>query len=107
MKMNITPTCALKCAFLLVLAVLLPATGQAQLVVDCTGNTPGAFPSINAALPSAGAGTAIFVVAGPCNESLQLAGSTDLFIGTYNGSPSVAINGASMSLTRTACIFTV
>jgi len=94
MKMNITLTCALKCAFLLVLAVLLPATGQAQLVVDCTGNTPGAFPSINAALPSAGAGTAIFVVAGPCNESLQLAGSTDLFIGTYNGSPSVAINGS-------------
>lgn len=52
----------------------LSVMGQAQLVVDCTGATPGAFPSINAALPSAGAGTAIFVVAGPCNESLQLAG---------------------------------
>jgi len=94
MKINITSVCALKFLFLMVLAVLLPATGQAQLVVDCTGATPGAFPSINAALPSAGAGTAIFVVAGPCNESLQLAGWTDLFIGTYNGSPSVAIKGS-------------
>src|SRR5215475_14374968 len=94
MKINITSVCALKCLFLMVLAVLLPATGQAQLVEDCTGATPGAFPSINAALPSAGAGTAIFVVAGPCNESLQLSGWTDLFIGTYNGSPSVAINGS-------------
>ena len=73
--------------------LFLSAVGQAQLVVDCTGATPGAFPSINAALPSAGAGTAIFVIAGPCNESLQLAGWTDLFIGTYNGYPNVAING--------------
>ena len=73
--------------------LFLSVMGQAQLVVDCTGATPGAFPSINAALPSAGAGTAIFVVAGPCNESLQLAGWTDLFIGTYNGYPNVAING--------------
>src|SRR5215471_16596139 len=93
MKINITSVCALKCLFLMVLAVLLPATGQAQLVVDCTGATPGAFPSINAALPSAGVGTAIFVVAGPCNESLQLAGQLDLFIGTYYGYPNVTLNG--------------
>jgi Right handed beta helix region len=83
-----------KCLFLLALAVLVPAISHAQLVVDCTGTTPGAFPSINAALPSAGAGTAIFVVGGPCNESLQLAGWTDLFIGTYNGYPNVALNGS-------------
>lgn len=83
-----------KCVFLLALAALVPAISHAQLVVDCTGTTPGTFPSINAALPNAGAGTAIFVVAGPCNENLQLAGWTDLFIGTYNGYPSVAINGS-------------
>lgn len=85
---------ARKCIFLLVFAVLFPAVGRAQLVVDCTGATPGSFNSINAALPSAGIGTAIFVVAGPCNESLQLAGQTDLFIGTYYGFPNVAINGS-------------
>lgn len=80
-------------ALFLAFAVLFPAVSRAQLVVDCTGATPGAFTSINAALPSAGPGTAIFLVAGPCNESLQLAGWTDLFIGTYYGYPNVAING--------------
>ena len=75
------------------LAIVLPGLAKAQLVVDCTGATPGAFPSINAALPSAGVGTAIFVVGGPCNENLQLAGQIDLFIGTYYGSPNVTLNG--------------
>jgi hypothetical protein len=86
----------LRAQFYLVVAILalfLPPASKAQLVVDCSGTTPGAFTSINAALPSAGAGTAIFVVAGPCNESLQLAGQLDLFIGTYYGYPNVAVNG--------------
>ena len=83
-----------RCFLVLALAFLFPALGRAQLVVDCTGATPGAFPSINAALPSASTGTAIYVVAGPCDESLQLAGWTDLFIGTYYGSPHVALNGS-------------
>lgn len=79
--------------FAMLFAAALPGFAKAQLVVDCTGATPGAFPSINAALPSAGVGTAIFVVAGPCNESLQLAGQLDLFIGTYYGYPNVTLNG--------------
>jgi hypothetical protein len=82
-------------SFLLIvgLMAIFPTVGGAQLVVDCTGATPGAFPSINSALPSAGVGTAIFVVAGPCNENVQLAGQIDLFIGTYYGSPNVTLNG--------------
>lgn len=82
--------------FLLVLAlgVFFPAVSRAQLVVDCTGVTPGTFPSINAALGASGPGTAIFVVAGPCNENLNLAGQLDLFIGTYDGFPHVALNGS-------------
>src|ERR1700758_2922340 len=68
----------------LALGMLFPVVGRAQLVVDCTGVTPGA----------SGPGTAIFVVAGPCNESLQLTGWTNLFIGTYYGYPNVAINGS-------------
>jgi hypothetical protein len=81
------------CLFLLVAGLLLPKPGRAQLVVDCTGATPGAFPNINAALSASGLGTAIFVVAGPCTEDLQIAGATDLFIGTYYGQPNVALNG--------------
>src|SRR5215467_7675500 len=79
--------------FAMLFAAALPGLANAQLVVDCTGATPGAFPSINSALGSAGVGTAIFVVAGPCNESLQLAGQLDLFIGTYYGTPNVTLNG--------------
>lgn len=79
--------------FALLLGALLPGLAKAQLVVDCTGVTPGTFPSISAALGSSGPGTAIFVVAGPCNETLYLAGQTDLFIGTFYGYPNVAING--------------
>jgi hypothetical protein len=77
----------------LVLGMLFPTASKAQLVVDCTGATPGTFPTITSALGASGAGTAIFVVAGPCNEDLQLAGQIDLFIGTYAGSPNVALNG--------------
>lgn len=78
----------------LALGMLFPVAGRAQLVVDCTGATPGAFSSINSALGASGPGTAIFVVAGPCTESLQLTGWTNLFIGTYYGYPNVAINGS-------------
>jgi hypothetical protein len=79
--------------FGLLLAVILPGNVKAQLVVDCTGATPGTFPSINAALPSAAAGTFIIILAGPCNESVQLSGYKNLFLGTYYGFPNVAING--------------
>jgi len=80
--------------FILALAVLFPAVSRAQLVVDCTGATPGAFPTINSALAASGPGYAIFVVGGPCNENLYLAGQLDLFIGTYDGFPHVALNGS-------------
>jgi hypothetical protein len=33
---------------ILAFAACLPAASRAQLVVDCTGGTPGAFTSINA-----------------------------------------------------------
>lgn len=83
----------MKKLFLLLLVMVFPAVGRAQLLVDCTGATSGTFTSINAALATASPGTNIFVVAGPCNENLRLSGWTNLFIGTYYGSPNVAING--------------
>jgi hypothetical protein len=82
------------CLVVLALAVFFPATSRAQVVVDCTGATLGAFNTISSAVGSAGPGTAIFVIAGPCNENLYLAGQQNLFIGTYYGYPNVAINGS-------------
>src|ERR1700745_1340086 len=76
---------------ILAFAVCLPAASRAQLVVDCTGATPGAFTSINAALPSVGPGAAIFVT-GPCTEDVHLADQTNLFIGGWYGTR-VTLNG--------------
>jgi len=78
-------------ALVLAFAVCLPAASRAQLVVDCTNGTPGAFTSINAALPSAGPGTAIFVT-GPCTEDVHLAGQSNLFLGGWYGTR-VTLNG--------------
>ncbi len=82
------------CLVVLALAVFFPGASRAQLVVDCTGATLGAFNTISSAVGSAKPGTAIFVIAGPCNENLYLAGQQNLFIGTYYGYPNVAINGS-------------
>jgi hypothetical protein len=76
---------------ILAFAACLPAASRGQLVVDCTGATPGAYTSINAALPSAGPGTAIFIT-GPCTEDVSLAGQTNLFIGAWYGTRAT-VNG--------------
>jgi Right handed beta helix region len=80
-----------RCVLLLAFAVCLPAASRAQLVVDCTGGTPGAFTSINAALPSAGPGAFIFVT-GPCNEDVNLWNQTNIFLGAWYGTRA-SVNG--------------
>ncbi len=79
------------CFLLLAFAVCFPAASRAQLVVDCTGATPGAFTTINAALPSAGPGTFILVT-GPCTEDVALANQTNLFLGAWYGTRAT-VNG--------------
>jgi hypothetical protein len=76
--------------WMLGLALLYPAASHAQ-IVDCTGADPNAFPSINAAVATAGPGSAILVT-GPCTEDLSLAGKTNLFIGAWYGQR-VTLNG--------------
>jgi hypothetical protein len=80
-----------RCFLLLTFAVYFPAASRAQLVVDCTGATPGAFTTINAALPSAGPGTFILVT-GPCTEDVALANQTNLFLGAWYGTRAT-VNG--------------
>lgn len=57
---------------------------HAQLVVDCTGSDPTAYPSINAALPNATSGSFI-VVTGPCNENVSLYGINGINLGAWWG----------------------
>ena len=69
-----------------------PGALRAQFLnVDCSGTNPYAYPSINAALPSAGPG-AFILVTGTCNESVSLYGQNALNLGAYFGG-SAQING--------------
>ena len=64
---------------------------QNFLTVDCTGATPGAYTSIQAAVYSATPGTFILVT-GPCNENVSIYAQTYLNLGAYYGQ-SATING--------------
>jgi hypothetical protein len=77
---------------LLLLFLFSPAGLRAQyLIVDCTGATPGAYPTINAAVPNATPGSFILVT-GPCTETVFLNGLSNLNLGAYYGQ-TANING--------------
>jgi hypothetical protein len=94
--MNAYRNLLLKALRVLVPGILLllcsPGALRAQfLFVDCSGTNPYAYPSINAALPSAGPG-AFILVTGTCNESLFLYGQNALNLGAFFGQ-TATING--------------
>jgi Right handed beta helix region len=64
--------------------VFSPLLLRAQLIVDCSGGTPGTFPSINAALTNATPGSSMLVT-GTCNESVFLQGLNGLNLGAWWG----------------------
>jgi hypothetical protein len=74
---------------LLIAAVLLfcsfgiasRAGAQTQLVVDCSGSNPGAYPSIGSALAAIGNDVFIFVYPGTCYEDVSISGGRNVFIG--------------------------
>jgi hypothetical protein len=69
-------------ALAIIAVAVTPAFGQ--VIVDCTGATPGAFTSINAALSVAGPGSAVLVT-GPCTENVYVSGKSNLFLGSWWG----------------------
>jgi len=75
---------------------------HAQSIVDCTGSTPGAYTSINAALQNAAPGSSILIT-GPCNENVSLYGVTGINLGAWWGQTAV-ING-SLSITNSTSIY--
>ena len=74
----------------ILLLSLLPATAfAAGAVVDCTGATPGAFTSINAAIASLpAAGPNSISVVGTCHENVAFFGLSDL---TIFGNPTATV----------------
>ncbi len=79
--------------FMLVLAVVgfYPVISRAQINVDCTGSTPGAFTSINAALVASGPWSTILVT-GPCTEDVYVSGANSLYLGSWWGQ-TATLNG--------------
>src|SRR5690348_10522698 len=68
-----------------------PTEAVAQYVVDCTGNTPGAYTSINSVLPLLSDGSAVRIT-GPCTENVTINGLDKLQIGAPWGQTAV-LNG--------------
>ncbi len=71
--------------------LLTPTRAFAQYVVDCTGNTPGAFTSINSVLPLLSNGAAVRIT-GPCTENVTITGLANLNIGAAYGQ-TATLNG--------------
>jgi len=74
---------------LLIAAVLLfcscgmATRAGAQIFVDCSGNTPGTYTSINSALAATGNDTYILVYPGTCYETVYISGMRNIFIGAF------------------------
>ena len=77
---------------LVCLLLLLPASlAFAQnVIVDCSGATPGAFTSLNLALISSPDKTG-FLVSGTCTENVNIGSRTSL---TFSGNPTATIQAA-------------
>jgi len=88
------------------LLLFSPGATRAQqfLIVDCTGANPGAFPSINAALPNATPGTFILVT-GPCNEYVNLNQVRDLNLGAFYGQTAVVNGGIAINNSENVTLY--
>jgi hypothetical protein len=64
--------------------LVVPTVLSAQLLVDCSGADPNAFPNINSAIPYATPGSSI-IVSGTCNENVTLQGQSGLNLGAWWG----------------------
>jgi hypothetical protein len=90
---------------LLLLFLFCPRGIRAQyLIVDCTGATPYAYPSINAALPNATPGSFILVT-GPCTENVSLSGVSSLSLGAYYGLTATLNGGISISNSQNVMLY--
>jgi len=83
---------ALACIAGLACATVCARAG-AQIKVDCTGKTAGAFTTITAALKTAPVAGATIVVTGPCTENVSISGLFDLGLGAAVGK-SVKLTGS-------------
>jgi hypothetical protein len=90
---------------LLLLLLFCPTETRGQyLIVDCTGATPGAYSSINAALPNATPGSFILVT-GPCTENVSLTGVSAVSLGAYYGLTATVNGGITVSNSQNVMLY--
>lgn len=63
------------------LILLISPRARGQFLVDCSGNTPDAYSTINSVLPLLSDGAAVRI-SGPCTENVTINGLRNLWIGT-------------------------
>ncbi len=71
--------------------LLTPTRAFGQYIVDCTGNTPGAYTAINSVVPLLTNGSVVRIT-GPCTENVKITGLANLNIGAPFGQ-SATLNG--------------
>jgi hypothetical protein len=84
----------------LMLCLFLPAAMHGQMNVDCTGGTPGAYSTINAALANVTGPGASILVSGPCNENVALNNMYNLNLGAYWGQTFSLTGGVSITASQ-------
>jgi hypothetical protein len=92
---------------LAVLALILffPAGAHAQMMVDCSGATPNAYPTINAALANVtGPGTTI-LVSGTCTENVYLNGVFNLSLGAWWGQTATIVGGVTVNTSNSVYLY--
>lgn len=83
--MRLTRSAAIPALVLASVAMLLaPARAFGQLIVDCSGNTPGAYTSIHSVLPYLTDWSNV-QVSGTCQESVWIGGVNNVTIGAAPG----------------------
>ena len=98
---------AIGIAIVFVVALFVfPSVAQAQLLfVDCTGQNPFAFPSINDALLNVTGPGAFIAVTGPCSENVFINGAVNLTLGALFGSAATLNGNLSINNSQNVFVF--
>jgi hypothetical protein len=90
---------------LLILAVAFPAMSRAQLVVDCSGATPGAYTTINAALANVTGPGAAVLVSWTCTENVVITNMFNLSLGAWWGQTATVHGNIAISTSDSIYIY--
>lgn len=83
------PVLFLTALFAMAPVLLTPTDAFGQFLVDCSGNTPGAYTTINSVVPLLSNGAFVQIL-GPCAENVTISNLNNLSVGSPWGQPRAA-----------------